>query len=49
MKYPPDASRISTLAEDLVHKTSNVGIKKQEPYKQYVELYIIKLLENIKR
>ena len=49
MKYPPDAARISALAEDLVNKTSNVGIKKQEPYKQYVELYIIKLLENIKR
>ncbi len=49
MKYPPDAKRISALAEDLVNKTSNVGIKKQEPYKRYVELYIIKLLENIKR
>ena len=49
MKYPPDAKRISALAEDLVHKTSNVGIKKQEPYRQYVELYIIKLLENIKK
>ena len=49
MKYPPDAKRISSLSEDLVNKTSNVGIKKQEPYKQYVELYIIKLLENIKR
>ena len=49
IKYPPDAKRISALAEDLVNKTSNVGIKKQEPYKMYVELYIIKLLENIKR
>ncbi len=49
MKYPPDAKRISALSEDLVNKTSNVGIKKQEPYKQYVELYIIKLLENIKK
>ena len=48
IKYPPDAKRVAALAEDLVNKTSNVGIKKHEPYKRYVELYIIKLLENFK-
>ncbi len=48
LKYPPDQKRISTLTEDLVNKTSNIGIKKKEPFTRYIELYIIKLLENIK-
>lgn len=48
LKYPPDEKRISALTDDLVNKTSNVGIKKIEPYRRYIELYIIKLLENIK-
>ncbi len=48
LKYPPDSKRISALAEDLVIKTSNIGIKKKEPFRVYVELYIIKLLETLK-
>lgn len=48
-KNPPDEKRLATLAEDLFHKTSNIGIKKKEPFKKYIELYIIKLFENIKK
>ncbi len=48
LRYPPDVKRIASLTDDLVNKTSKIGIKKKEPFRNYIELYIIKLLENIK-
>ncbi|MDX9802154.1 MAG: hypothetical protein RBT69_12555 [Spirochaetia bacterium] len=48
LRYPPDVKRIASLTDDLVNKTSKIGIKKREPFRNYIELYIIKLLENIK-
>ncbi len=43
---PPDAARISTLAEELALKTlKELKISKREYFKKYIELYMIRLLE----
>ncbi len=48
IKFPPDEKRIKALTDDLLNKTSKIGIKKQDSFRKNVELYIIKLLDNIK-
>ncbi len=40
--------RIASLADDLVRQTSNLNIKNRDAFRQYIELYILKLLGNIK-
>lgn len=49
IKNPPDEKRFANLAEDLLRKTSSIGINKKESFGKYIELYIIKLFENIKK
>ncbi|MBA7626764.1 hypothetical protein ES703_34220 [subsurface metagenome] len=41
---PPDVQRIDVLAEELAANRAFASIKRKDYFKQYIEVYIIKLL-----
>ncbi len=41
---PPDKKRISSLADTLIANKALSGIKEKEPLKEYLELYMVKIL-----
>jgi hypothetical protein len=43
-----DEERISTLADDLLRQMTNLKIKNRDAFRDYIELYMLKLLGNLK-